>query len=48
MVFDSVGRDILENAFQGYNACMFAYGQTGKLPFFFHFSRKITTKMKTN
>lgn len=28
-VFDSVGRDILENAFQGYNACIFAYGQTG-------------------
>lgn len=31
MVFDSVGRDILENAFQGYNACIFAYGQTGML-----------------
>lgn len=30
IVFDSVGRDILENAFQGYNACIFAYGQTGK------------------
>lgn len=29
-VFDSMGRDILENAFQGYNACIFAYGQTGK------------------
>lgn len=29
-VFDSVGRDILENAFQGYNACIFAYGQTGE------------------
>lgn len=29
MVFDSVGRDILDNAFQGYNACIFAYGQTG-------------------
>lgn len=28
-VFDSLGRDILENAFQGYNACIFAYGQTG-------------------
>ncbi|KAJ6640612.1 Kinesin-like protein KIF13A [Pseudolycoriella hygida] len=28
-VFDSVGRDILQNAFQGYNACIFAYGQTG-------------------
>ncbi|XP_058066317.1 kinesin-like protein KIF13A [Anopheles bellator] len=29
LVFDNVGRDILENAFQGYNACIFAYGQTG-------------------
>ncbi|XP_034249047.1 kinesin-like protein KIF13A isoform X2 [Thrips palmi] len=28
-VFDSLGRDILENAFEGYNACIFAYGQTG-------------------
>ncbi|KAL5286205.1 KIF13B family protein [Megaselia abdita] len=28
-VFNSVGRGILENAFQGYNACIFAYGQTG-------------------
>lgn len=32
MVFDSVGRDILDNAFQGYNACIFAYGQTGNFP----------------
>lgn len=29
VVFDCLGRDILENAFQGYNACIFAYGQTG-------------------
>ncbi|XP_053965381.1 kinesin-like protein KIF13A isoform X1 [Anastrepha ludens] len=28
-VFNCVGRDILDNAFQGYNACIFAYGQTG-------------------
>lgn len=28
-VFNMVGRDILDNAFQGYNACIFAYGQTG-------------------
>nr|CAD7440583.1 unnamed protein product [Timema bartmani] len=28
VVFDSLGRDILDNAFQGYNACIFAYGQT--------------------
>lgn len=30
-VFDCVGRGILDNAFQGYNACIFAYGQTGKI-----------------
>lgn len=30
VVFDLLGRDILDNAFQGYNACIFAYGQTGK------------------
>lgn len=30
-VFNAVGRDILENAFEGYNACIFAYGQTGML-----------------
>lgn len=29
IVFDALGRDILDNAFQGYNACIFAYGQTG-------------------
>uniref|UniRef100_A0A1Q3FPE7 Putative kinesin-like protein n=1 Tax=Culex tarsalis TaxID=7177 RepID=A0A1Q3FPE7_CULTA len=28
-VFNNIGRDILDNAFQGYNACIFAYGQTG-------------------
>ena len=33
-VFDALGQDLLENAFQGYNACIFAYGQTGlHLPF---------------
>ena len=30
VVFDCLGRDILDNAFQGYNACIFAYGQTGE------------------
>lgn len=30
VVFNFLGRDILDNAFQGYNACIFAYGQTGK------------------
>ena len=28
-VFDSVGKDVLENAWKGYNVCLFAYGQTG-------------------
>ncbi|KAF0288712.1 Kinesin-like protein KIF13A [Amphibalanus amphitrite] len=29
IVFSSLGKDILDNAFEGYNACIFAYGQTG-------------------
>ncbi|MCI4391160.1 hypothetical protein PGIGA_G00131010 [Pangasianodon gigas] len=29
VVFRCLGEGILENAFQGYNACIFAYGQTG-------------------
>lgn len=28
-VYTALGTDILDNAFQGYNACIFAYGQTG-------------------
>ncbi|XP_065186816.1 kinesin-like protein KIF13B isoform X2 [Sycon ciliatum] len=28
-VFECLGADILDNAFDGYNACIFAYGQTG-------------------
>lgn len=31
VVFNSLGADILDNAFQGYNACILAYGQTGQL-----------------
>ncbi|GIY38969.1 kinesin-like protein KIF13A [Caerostris extrusa] len=30
-VFNSLGADILDNAFQGYNACILAYGQTGEV-----------------
>lgn len=41
VVFDCLGRDILDNAFQGYNACIFAYGQTGKLIFFAKMGCKI-------
>ena len=29
-VFKHLGNDILERAFEGYNACIFAYGQTGQ------------------
>ena len=29
-VYKCLGADVLENSFEGYNACIFAYGQTGK------------------
>ena len=29
-VFAALGVDVLDSAFEGYNACIFAYGQTGK------------------
>ena len=29
-VFQALGIDILDNSFEGYNACIFAYGQTGR------------------
>ncbi|XP_031431833.1 LOW QUALITY PROTEIN: kinesin-like protein KIF13A [Clupea harengus] len=29
VVFQCLGEGVLDNAFQGYNACIFAYGQTG-------------------
>lgn len=29
LVFQCLGENILQNAFEGYNACIFAYGQTG-------------------
>ena len=28
-VFNTLGKDLLEKAFEGYNGCIFAYGQTG-------------------
>ncbi|KAK7079602.1 Kinesin-like protein kif1b, partial [Halocaridina rubra] len=28
-VFTDIGEEMLEHAFQGYNVCIFAYGQTG-------------------
>ena len=31
MVYDKLGLDILDNSMNGYNACIFAYGQTGNL-----------------
>ncbi len=29
-MFELLGNEILERAFEGYNACIFAYGQTGQ------------------
>lgn len=29
LVFDTLGKEILDNAWEGYNCCLFAYGQTG-------------------
>ena len=29
-VFKCLGTGVLDNAFDGYNACIFAYGQTGE------------------
>ncbi|KAL8430559.1 hypothetical protein Efla_000504 [Eimeria flavescens] len=28
-VYEDIGKDVLNNSFDGYNACLFAYGQTG-------------------
>ena len=47
-VFQCLGHDILDNAFQGYNACIFAYGQTGKThPVKIDLNKKLTLKQKT-
>ena len=29
IVYDDLGKEMLEHAFEGYNVCIFAYGQTG-------------------
>ena len=29
-MYGALGKEILERAFEGYNGCIFAYGQTGK------------------
>ena len=29
VVFDALGKGVLKSSFDGYNACIFAYGQTG-------------------
>ncbi|KAJ8313249.1 hypothetical protein KUTeg_009200 [Tegillarca granosa] len=29
-VFNCLGKEVLERAFEGYNGCIFAYGQTEK------------------
>ena len=28
-MYDDIGVDMLDHAFEGYNVCIFAYGQTG-------------------
>lgn len=28
-VYDCLGKQVLDNAWEGYNCCLFAYGQTG-------------------
>lgn len=28
-MFEALGPEIMENVFEGFNACVFAYGQTG-------------------
>ena len=28
-MFEDLGNDVIQAAFEGYNACIFAYGQTG-------------------
>lgn len=32
-VYDSIGRQVLQSALDGYNVSIFAYGQTGVMPF---------------
>jgi hypothetical protein len=29
VVFEKIGKKILDNAWEGYHCCLFAYGQTG-------------------
>ena len=29
VVYEALGRQVLDNAWEGYNCCLFAYGQTG-------------------
>lgn len=29
MVYEALGKQVLDNAWEGYNCCLFAYGQTG-------------------
>lgn len=29
LVYNDIGKEMLQHAFEGYNVCIFAYGQTG-------------------
>lgn len=31
LIFEKLGAEIVKHAIEGYNACIFAYGQTGSL-----------------
>jgi kinesin family protein 1 len=31
-VYEALGREMMTHAFEGYNVCIFAYGQTGTVP----------------
>jgi len=32
-IFEKVGVQVIKHAFEGYNACIFAYGQTGLIDY---------------
>jgi hypothetical protein len=41
MVFNDIGQDVLNSAFDGYNSTLFAYGQTGAGQIITHHSRSV-------
>ena len=47
-VFKCLGENILQNAFDGYNACIFAYGQTGNCYIIYVFFLSFNNPNKEN